>query len=61
MTDVNINTVDTTLQYEQDTITAAAPQPVGIDSEAEALRQILEPIVMQILEDNLQQYMAMRG
>lgn len=67
MTEVNINTVDTTMVFGPDTIVGNVPAAGGAaaaaeaDSEVEALRQILEPIIMQLLEDNLQQYMAMRG
>lgn len=61
MTDVNITSVDTTMTFEDDHLVAAAPVAGGVDNEVEALRQILEPIVMQLIEDNLQQYMAMRG
>ena len=64
MTDVTIADMQTTITFEQDSISdrppVASPQDGGT-ADVEALRRILRPIIIDLLSDELNQYMRMRG
>ena len=64
MTDVTIADMQTTITFEPDTIVGRVPVPGpqdGRTDDVEALRRILRPIIIDLLSDELNQYMRMRG
>jgi hypothetical protein len=64
MPDVTIADMETNITFEQDPTVGrgpvSAPQDGGT-GDVEALRRILRPIIIDLLSDELNQYMRMRG
>jgi len=65
MAQVEIGTMDTTIEFEPEVIVGRAPTPAG-DADAMAgdalrLRELLRPIIVELLEDELAQYTRGRG
>jgi hypothetical protein len=64
VTDVTIADMQTTITFEPDVIVGRAPAASPADGgtgDVEALRRILRPIIIDLLSDELNQYMRMRG
>lgn len=62
MADVTITDMQTSITFEPETVVGRAPQgmlPEGGD--VDALRRILRPIIVELLADELDQHMRMRG
>jgi len=60
---VSIGTVDTTITFEPEVITAAPPQAGAGDQgdDVMRLRALLRPIISDLLRDELRTTMRMRG
>ena len=68
MTDVEIGNVDATFVFEPETITASPPAAAdatamgaGATADVDRIRAILQPIVMDLLSEELSQYSRIRG
>lgn len=65
MANVEIGTMDTTIEFEPEVITAGAPAPAAGAPESLAdavrLRELLRPVILELLEDELARYSRMRG
>ena len=59
MAEVNFKSVDASIEFEDQTIAARPTEETGPDLMA--LRAALEPVLNQMLEDRLSQYMRIRG
>lgn len=59
MAEVNFESVDASIEFEDETITARPTEETGPDLMA--LRAALEPVLDQMLEDRLLHYMRIRG
>ena len=66
MSEVQIGQMDTVIEFEPEVITATPPQfatpgaGAGGD-DVSRLRELLRPIIIDLLEDELSRYMRMRG
>ncbi|HSW22249.1 MAG TPA: hypothetical protein VLJ62_05745 [Burkholderiaceae bacterium] len=66
MTQVEIGSMDATIQFEPDTI-AARPATLGAAAgqrepdDLMRLRDLLRPLVIELLEEELSRYTRMRG
>ena len=62
---VQIGQMDTVIEFEPETITATPPQSAapgaGGGDDASLLRELLRPIIVSLLEDELSTYMRRRG
>jgi hypothetical protein len=65
MADVEIGQMDTTIEFEPET---GAPNGASLASQADAsasdmarLRALLRPVILEILDDELNRYVRMRG
>ena len=63
MTQVQIGSMETVIEFEPETITAAPPaqSAAGDGGDIARLRALLRPIVIDLLEDELSTYTRMRG
>jgi hypothetical protein len=65
MANVEIGTMDTTIEFEPEVITAGAPGAVagaaGTAGDALRLRELLRPVILELLEEELATYSRMRG
>jgi hypothetical protein len=66
MADVRIGTMETTLELEPEPVAAAATsspggEPAGSPADALRLRELLRPLVLEVLEDELARYTRIRG
>ena len=66
MSDVQIGQMDTVIEFEPEVITAtppqyAAPGAGGGGDDVSRLRDLLRPIIIDLLEDELSTYMRRRG
>ena len=62
---VQITDMSTVIAFEAETITATPPQFAGGDGaggdDVSRLRELLRPIIVDLLEDELSRYMRRRG
>ena len=61
---VQITDMSTVIAFETETITATPPQFASGDGrgdDASRLRELLRPIIVDLLEDELSRYMRRRG
>ena len=65
MAQVEIGTMDTTIEFEPEVITATAPSEMAAGEAAAGdalrLRELLRPVIIELLEDELASYTRMRG
>jgi hypothetical protein len=64
MSEVQIGQMDTVIEFEPEVITATPPQysaASGGGDDVSRLRELLRPIIVDLLEDELSRYMRMRG
>jgi hypothetical protein len=64
MTDVNVQNVDATFTFEPEVITASPGVVAAARQQAEdvaRLKELLKPIILSILEDELSTHKRMRG
>lgn len=64
MTEVNVRNVDAAITFEEEVITASPEVTAAARANAEdaaRLRDLLKPIILEILEDELSSYTRMRG
>ena len=66
MSEVQIGQMDTVIEFEPEVITATPPQFAGAGQDAggddvSRLRELLRPIIIGLLEDELSTYMRRRG
>ena len=65
MAQVEIGTMDTTIEFEPEVITARAPSEMAageaMAGDALRLRELLRPVIIELLEDELASYTRMRG
>ena len=61
---VQIGQMDTVIEFEPEVITATPPQfaaPGAAGDDVSRLRELLRPIIVDLLEDELSTYMRRRG
>lgn len=64
MTDVSVTNVDASITFEEEVITASPEATATARANAEdaaRLKDLLRPIILEILEDELSSYTRMRG
>jgi len=68
--DLDIGSFDATIEFEPEVIIGRAPGSAGAPGEVDAagaatdalrLRELLRPIIIELLEDELSRYTRMRG
>lgn len=63
---LDIGSFDATIEFEPEVIIGRAPASAGAASEGDAtdalrLRELLRPVIIELLEDELARYTRMRG
>ena len=67
MADIDIGRFDTTIEFEPEVIVGHAPATLGeagtgaAASDALRLRELLRPVIIELLENELARYTRMRG
>jgi len=66
MSEVEIGSVESMIEFEDSQTSTPVPQPgelaaAGAENDQARLRELLRPILLELLEDELNNYTRMRG